>query len=415
MVQITEKLSDSAAQVLRLLISGDHLSRPELTSLLKVTAPTVSTALAELIEGGFVTQTGVRQGKLGRAAGLYGLDARCGWLLGIDVGSTQILIVARSLDGTLLSNFHYSAADEEARGAFPRLLTEVASERVAQLLTELSPHYGVLRAVGIALAHVVPNSKSTESMIGLGDKAVRLGAILDDLGLPTGVPVLLENNVNCAVLAEMSLGVAQSVENVVYLQIGVRLGAGLVVDGKLRRGSHGASGELSQLPFPMMPFYEVTEQPFLLEKYLGSEQLLERARSRWKDSEGPAPTTSKQLFEMADAGGEAAREAVGHYANDVVRLIMVLCAVVDPELIVLGGGVGQNSLLGSMVKDLLLEGYPQVRLDVSALGERATVEGATALATEYARTTLLGAHYATILSAQGHIGSGDAVSDLSTM
>lgn len=405
MAHATEKLSDSAAQVLRLLISGDHLSRPELTSLLRVSAPTVTTALGELIETGFVAQAGSRQGKLGRAAGLYALDSRTGWLLGIDVGSTQILIVARSLDGSLLSDFHYSAADAAERGKPKKLLTAVAFEQVARLLSELSSDHGELRAIGIAIAHVVPNSASTESMIGIGDEAVRLGDILDDLGLPAAVPVLLENNVNCAALAEMSLGIAQSVNNFAYLQIGVRLGSGLVIDGKLRRGSNGGSGELSQLPFPMEPYSDGREQSFLLEKHLGSEQLLKRATSRWRSEDGPPPATSKHLFDLAGQGVPAALDAVTSYAREIAHLSMVLCAVLDPELVVLGGGVGQNPLLARLVKEYLLKEYPKVRLETSALGERATVEGATALATEHARTSLLGNHYATILSAKGHIVS----------
>lgn len=405
MMPPTERLSDSAAGLLRLLISGEHLSRPELSTMLQVTSPTVGTALTELINGGFVTQTGVRQGKLGRAAGLYGLDVRSGWLLGIDMGSTQILIVARSLDGALLSDFRYAAAEAaQTAGPAPSLVS-VAFERVAQLLVELTASYGQLRAVGMALAHVVPNSSSTDSMIGLADGAVRLDDILNDIGLPAGVPVLIENNVNCAALAELSLGAARSAESFVYLQIGVHLGAALFLDGKLRRGSHGGAGELSRLPFPMVPESPGVDRTFLLEKHLGSEQLLARTRSHWRGANSGPPTSSKQLLDLASRGVDGALDAVGGYADDIAGVAMLLGAVVDPELIVLGGGVGQNQLLGGMVEERLQAEYPEIRLAVSALGDRATVEGATALATEYARSSLLGIHYTTILSTNEPIGA----------
>ena len=401
MVNAARELSDSAAEVLCLLIHGDRFSRPELTSLLEVTPPTVSSALNELIENGFVAQVGSRQGKLGRAAALYALSARAGWLLGIDVGSTQILIVARSVDGALLSDFRYSAEEDNAIGAPQRSLTAVAFERVTQLVADLTPSHGKLLAATIALAHVVPNSTSNESVIGLGDEAVRLGDILGGLGLPQGVPVLLENNVNCAALAELSLGIAQYTNNFVYLQIGVHLGAGLVVDGKLRRGAHGASGELSELPFPMMP--ESVARSFQLEKHLSSEGLLDRTRRRWTRTDGLVPTTPKELFDMSDRDSTASVKAVSRYAGDIARLAMLLTAVVDPELIVLGGGIGQNATLARMVRGLLHEKHPEVRLDISALGERATVEGATALAIEFARTSLLGDRYPTILSVERQI------------
>lgn len=401
MTRTIERLSDSAAQVLNLLISGDRLSRPDLSARLKVTAPTVTAALYELAEGGLVTQTGSRQGRLGRSAALYGLDVRAGWLLGIDMGSTQFLIMARSLDGTLLSDFRYSALETDPAGEECRpFLTQVATERIKLFLAEFTGSYGMLRAVGIALAHVVPHSPSNESMFGLGDDAVRLGDILDDLGLPEGVPVLLENNVNCAALAEMTLGVAQSVENFVYLQIGVRIGAGLVVDGKLRRGEHGGSGELSTLPYPMVPASESAEQSFLLEKHLGSEQLVERARSAWPNSAGPPPSTSKDLIDQAHEGVEPCLEVVKNHAFDVARLAMLLCGVLDPALIVLGGGVGQNPIMAQIVEKLLQEKYPHTRLEVSELGGRSTVEGATALAIEDVRSGLLGHHYVSRLGGQ---------------
>lgn len=399
--RVTERLSDSAAQVLNLLISGDHLSRPDLSARLKVTAPTITTALRELAQGGFVIQTGSRQGRLGRSAAMYGLDARSGWLLGIDIGSTQVLIVARSLNGTLLSDFRYSLLEtDRAGGEVPLSLTEVACQRIADHLAKFTSSHGRLRAVGIAVAHVVPHSPSIDSMIGLGGDAVRLGDILDDLGLPEGVPVLLENNVNCAALAEMTLGVAQSAENFVYLQVGVRVGAGLVVDGKLRRGEHGGSGELSTLPFPMVSASESEEQSFLLEEHLGSEHLLERARNAWPISAGPPPNTTKELIDMAHDGNEPSLEVVRHHAIDVARLAMLVIAVIDPGLIVLGGGVGQNPILAQIVEKLIQEQYPHDRLDVSALGDRATVEGAAVLAIEDGRSALLGDHYMSRLGDQ---------------
>jgi predicted NBD/HSP70 family sugar kinase len=62
--------------------------------------------------------------------------------------------------------------------------------------------------------------------------------------------VHVENNVNCAAIAEHRLGAAQNQELFLYLQIGVKIGAGIVVNGKVLRGSHGGAGELAVMPFP---------------------------------------------------------------------------------------------------------------------------------------------------------------------
>lgn len=402
-----ERLSDSAAQVLRVLITGNQLSRPELSEHLGVTAPTITTAVVELMAAGFVGKTGSRQGKFGRAAALYTLSARSGWLLGIDLGSTQIQLAARSLDGANLGDFRYSALETDVSAdAIPPSLIHVAAERIQSFIAEFSTTNGPLRSVGIALARVVPHSPTTESVIGFGADAVRFGHILDELGLPPEVPALLENNVNCAALAEMTLGSGQEADNFAYLQIGVRVGAAIVVDGKLRRGAHGGSGELSALPFPLGPAGEGAQPEsgataFTLERYLGSDSLLERVRASWNNTDAVPPSTSRELIELAARGEQPALRIVHEHATDISRVAMVVSAVVDPELIVLGGGVGQNPILARMIEELLQQERPGIRIETSALGDRSTVEGAAALAIEHARSLLLGGHYESRLGGHG--------------
>jgi predicted NBD/HSP70 family sugar kinase len=202
----------------------------------------------------------------------------------------------------------------------------------------------------------------------------------------------------------MSLGVAKSVSHFAYLQIGVRLGAGLVIDGQLRRGAGGGGGEIARIPFPMRPARELTSPDFSLEKYVGSAQLLNRLRDRWPDQGIPPPESPEQLFALASEGNAPALRELQEYANDIAQIAMVLCAVVDPELIVLGGGIGQNPALGRLVEESLHREHPEVELQVSTLGRRATVEGAVALATDYARTQLLGMYGST--SAGGVLHGG---------
>lgn len=397
------RLSDSAAQVLRVLAAGEQVSRPELSERLGVTAPTIAAALVELTSASLITRTGSRQGRLGRAAALYTLDARAGWVLGIDLGSTQVLMAVRTLGGDVLDDFRYSLLEPGTPGdSSQRSLLSVAADRIGEIISVYSASHGPLRSVGVALARVIPNSPTRESVIGFGENATRVEDISSQLGLPTDVPLLLENNVNCAALAEMTHGAATLARDFVYLQIGVRIGAGLIVDGKLRRGASGASGELSELPFPLVPASDTHGGALALESYLGSDGLLERTRLAWTGADGAAPATSRDLIALAVTGNDQARRIVEAHAADIAQVALVIAALVDPELIVLGGGVGQNPILADLVERALHARRPNLGVALSELGERATVEGAAALAMDFARAALIGDRYRSRLGGQDH-------------
>ncbi len=117
-----------------------------------------------------------------------------------------------------------------------------------------------------------------------------------------------------------------------------------------------------------------------LEHYLGSEALLERCAAAWPASAGPPPRDAKALFEAAARGDVHARRMVDRHAQDIGRLAVGVLSVLDPGLIVLGGGVGQNQLVLPEVQRVLRSLAWDTEVTVGALGDRATVLGAVHLA-----------------------------------
>jgi predicted NBD/HSP70 family sugar kinase len=96
------------------------------------------------------------------------------------------------------------------------------------------------------------------------------------------------------------------------------------------------------------------------------------------------------VFERADVGSPAARSVVDHVASRLGTAIATVCAILDPELIVLGGGIGANPLLLRPTRGSAAELVPiTARIETSLLGERAALQGAVAVALHTARTTLL--------------------------
>lgn len=389
---MTRELSESALELLNELITGDSIARPELSRRLNVTAPTVGSGLRELQAAGLVVQTGAHKGPLGRTAALYGLSQRAGWVLGVDFGSTQVVVAARALNGESLGAQQHSVGlTPQAPGGPAEDLIEAATEGVARLIEALSPSHGPLLCVGIALPHVVPNDVNYDTYISWDGNPLRVSSLLETIGIPAGVPVLLENNTNCAALAELAEGRAVSAKNFLYLQIGVRIGAGIVSEGRLHRGARGAGGELALLPFPFAPAVPNGDIITMgLEPYVGSESLMRRVHAAWADESIAAPRDVKELFALAESGHRLSRDFTTCHVLDVARVALTMIAVLDPELVVLGGGVGQSPVLAPQVRTLINTLNRDVEVVASMRGDRGTAEGAAFLAGEYARMQVLG-------------------------
>ncbi|GIH15941.1 ROK family transcriptional regulator [Rugosimonospora africana] len=363
-------LATSARAVLRALATAGPATRPQLGDALSLSKPTMSTAIAELADYGLVTSQGSTRGATGRSAVLYSVAPAAGHVLGIEAGSTRVRVSAHAMDGRQIATAE-ERMSSRARRVTPTVVSAV--QRISERIRDaVGDDNGPLRDVVIA----APTLPSTGRDTGLqADGVERLDQLLP---LPGSVPVTIENNVNCAAVAEHRVGAARGHDNFVYLQVGVKIGLGVVVNGALLRGFHGAAGEVAMLPFPWSR--ADTPRRAELEGYLGSAALMARCQRDWDDSHGPAPRDAERLFAAAASGNEAARRIVDAHGRDIGRLVVGVMGVVDPGLVVLGGGVGQNQLLLPEVRRTIAELAWNTEVTVGALGDYATVQGAVHMA-----------------------------------
>jgi predicted NBD/HSP70 family sugar kinase len=167
--------------------------------------------------------------------------------------------------------------------------------------------------------------------------AVNLGVdgewlpLRDLLGERLGVPVVVENDVNAATLGAVAMS---GEDDLVYLSIGTGLAAGLVLEGRLRRGDHGAAGEIGHVPVDPAGALCQCGQRGCLETIASGSAIA----AAWPSRDVPA---AQALFAAAAAGDPAAVEARGRFAAGVASAIRVLSLTVDPRTVVLGGGVAQ--------------------------------------------------------------------------
>lgn len=346
--------------------------------ILGLSRPTMSAAIGELKRHDYVQECGQSQGPTGRKATVYRIGTGAGYAIGIDAGSSRISLRAVTLDNRILHEDHRELPAGQRN--YSAETSKVVSELTTATLQIARNSWGPLRTLGIALPTLVSHDYARQELLG------RQNLIFEHFTPPKETPVLLENNVNCAAIAEHTHGAAIGYDNFAYVQIGLKIGLGLLLRGELHRGKSGAAGEVSHLPFPWGP--DASPEPEGLEKYLGAETLMQRVQLQWPKGATP-PETSLELFGLATEGDVTALGAVRTYAFHIAQMVAACVGIVDPGFIVLGGGIGQNAILAPMVQAALDQNSYPTQVETSGLGSDATILGITQLATTYAQRAVL--------------------------
>jgi predicted NBD/HSP70 family sugar kinase len=242
---------------------------------------------------------------------------------GLDIGATKTSGVAVGDDGTVLAEVR------EPTELGPAGLLGTAA-RVVDRLRELGGQEPS-GPIGVG----VPGLVDVET--GIVEHAVNLGLNGDRLQLATvladrlGHPVVIENDVNAATLGAAEITGAA---DLAYVSLGTGLAAGLLLDGRLRRGHHGAAGEIGHIPVDPLGSWCTCGQRGCLETIASGSALA----ATWP-TDGTPP--AQALFTAADAGDPAAVAARDRFADAVACAVRLLALTVNVECVVLGGGVAQ--------------------------------------------------------------------------
>ncbi|WP_157973685.1 ROK family protein [Tropicimonas sp. IMCC34043] len=200
----------------------------------------------------------------------------------------------------------------------------------------------------------------------------------EDLGIALGMPVILENDVNLAALAEARLGAGRGLDLVCFLSFGTGVGLGLVSRGRILRGASGRAGEISYLPVAADAAAEAAvSEAGQFEDRVGTASL----RARY----GKDMPDVRTLFARADDGDRAAAAAIAETAADAARGLASLQAILDPDLIVIGGGIGMQRRFYDRMRSEAERLLPfSLAVAQASLGPAAGMMGAVVLASDLA-------------------------------
>jgi predicted NBD/HSP70 family sugar kinase len=370
--------------VLETIFRRGPITRPEIAAATNLSKPTVSAAVSRLELGGLVRAAGRRAGQRGRKPVSYVVSSRAGFVVGGDIGGSNVRVAAADLFGEPICDLKRPTAKNSGRAVGVQIL-----EMVSEVIDQAGAVHGPPLALGISSPGVV--DQSSGRVTSLAYNVVPEGGFdpLEVIRERFDLPVLVENNVNLAAVGEKWFGLARGVSTMVFIAIGAGIGMGIIIDDEVVRGAHGAAGEIGYLPLVGDPFDPRHRLHGGLEDEIGAAGIVAAFDER-RDAEDPKLTSAHDVFELADAGNAVARSVVDHVASRLGTAIATVCAILDPELIVLGGGIGASPLLLRPVRGSAAALVPiTARIETSLLGERAALQGAIAVALHAARTTLL--------------------------
>ena len=357
------------------------VSRAEIARGTGMSKPTVSQALTELERSRLVRSAGRSFGKKGPTAILYELNPRAGWVVGIDIGRAWVRAAIANLTGEIVSQ-----REERTRVRSGQDLISQIAEVAHALAAEAGIKWRSVTVATVGSPGVFhPSEEKIEfahALPGWGRKGL-VGALQRELG----TKVALENDVNLAALGERWHGLAKEVSNFVYLHVGTGVGAGLVVNGELYRGTTGAAGEVGYLPLA------TADPKGRQSRRYGALDVAARAAgvvATAKELGMKPPLNARKVFAAARRGDPVALDVVALEANRIALAVAAIASVIDPELVVLGGGVGSNGdlLLEPVERELKALSPLRPRIEVSGLGQQATLHGAVFVALQAAQDQL---------------------------
>ena len=360
--------------ILEIIRRESPISRSAIAERLGVSLPTVMRIVDKLISEGFVRPQGSTEWSGGRRRSLLEFNADGYVVLGVDMGGTKMYGAISDLGGNILDEVNISRHGTSGEDSFNYLTTLIDS-----LLASPRVEGRRVRGIGVGAPGVTLHKE------GIVTWAYTLHwenfPLKAKLAERYDYPIVVDNDVNLAALGELWFGAGQNCQDMILIAIGTGIGAGVIIDGALYRGSKEASGEIGNM-IPGREFLGKNYQEFgALESVASGTGIAARAREMLKSQGNPEELPNlmaEDVFDSARKGEKWAWTVINETVDYLAIAIAGLVAFFDPELVVLGGGVSRSAdMLIEPILQRITGAIPNPpKLVVSNLGLQATVMGA---------------------------------------
>jgi predicted NBD/HSP70 family sugar kinase len=380
----------NAVRILNEIRSAGAVSRADLVRITGLSAPTVTNVVEYLRASGYVRPVDSDASGLGSRAPLYEFCADVRSVLGIDIGADKLIIVLADLDGRVLGKRRRNTSQLGSGG--PKKLLGLVRDTAEKLLAE----HGVKTVDLLAVAVGTPGVVSPTGVVTLapqlqGWEGLDLQAALGDI---FHCPVHVEREVTLALLAEQWVGVAQDLEDALFVQLGVGVGAAVLLDGRAYRGADGGAGEVGLMPVPTGTAFGGVAGYRPLESVSGGAALAREGAAAARTLEGsallalaggkPEAVTAATVFAAKAAGDKTAAAIIEAALATLAQGIAGLVCALNPRAVILSGGMSRaGDHILRPLEAFVAAQVPFVPIFlISTVGEEAVALGAIRRVTE---------------------------------
>ncbi len=306
------------------------------------------------------------------------------YAFGVDLGGTTVKIGLFKTDGALVCKWEIPTRTENHG---EHILPDISAQLLA-LLDARGIDVSDVHGIGLAVPGAVTNNSLVAPCVNLDQWSGEAGVELSKL---CGIPVVVCNDANAAAMGEMSQVCGGKVQNVCFITLGTGVGGGIIVDGKLLTGYHGAGGEIGH----MKVRNDETDlcscgKRGCLEQYASATGIVRLAKKRLAQGGESVlrqhnEITSKLVFDCAKDGDALSLAVVDEMTATLGRAIANISCLSDPEAVIIGGGVARaGEIIRSNVEKAFLEAaFPPTegtQFLMAVLGNDAGIYGCLQLA-----------------------------------
>ncbi len=306
------------------------------------------------------------------------------YVFGVDIGGTTVKLGLFDQEGNVLDKWEIPTRTQDQGSS---ILPDIAKS-IQDKMTEKSIHKQDVTGVGVGAPGPVDSKGTIYKAVNLGWGVFSIKDTLEEI---LKIPVMAGNDANVAALGEMWKGGGQGSRDLIVVTLGTGVGGGIILDGKMLTGATGAGGEIGHI--------HVNDAETdtcgcgnhgCLEQYTSATGVTRLANKKLKESDKDSvlrreEVSAKTVFDAVKAGDELAKEVAEEFGKYLGDGLAAIACVVNPEAIVIGGGV---SKAGEILIDYIKPHYEKnvfhgsrgVKFSLATLGNDAGIYGAAKLA-----------------------------------
>lgn len=382
---VNSKKQSLRSSILYLLYNQLYLTIPSISEKLNVSIPTATKVMEELMQEGWILDSGKAQSSGGRCANLYSLAPDGGYIIMISADrhsfKAGIANVKSKIIGSIVT-VSKGMLDEKD-------LLKVLQTTVRQLVANSGLNRKKILGIGIAMPGLIDiKTGQNLSYVNLSTEPVR-----ERLSRMFPYPVFLEHDTNAIALAEQAFGLAKGKQNVLCMYLSNTIGVSLILNGQLHKGNSGFAGELGHIPMADDGELCYCGKLGCMETLASGEALLNNARTAIEEGSltvlkemcRPDELTIDHLLKGLEQEDPLCIDLFSQFSEYISKGISILMHITNPEMIIIGGSLSRanNYLMDPLRKNLDKYTLPQIKNDciiaTSDLGTNTMLKGCVAL------------------------------------